>query len=389
MFKLFMLLKSKVINCFVVILWFNAYVVVAVKVEDDTVKVTPGTKSGSKRTVKRVVKKTVVRKKAKLGDVKVSPDSVFGEQDDSEVREEQERSEEVKGVVDVKQEELSPIDVKDQVAVKAEGAMKDVEDDADIQATVEGSLRLESSDVVDEAEEVEKENMVTETRSLENQEPVLEKEEVADEKNNETDDEEPFEIEEPGTEDEGDVEKLVENQEIALDKEPNVEIKEVPTETYEDTVNNQSVDMEKSINEEFKGDEDPQERLCFSDEEKDRDISNDGHEEEDDDELADVKMKEHDELRFQEHEHFTVAAEERKRRKEFEIFLGGLDRDATEEEVKRFFQNVGEVVEVRMNKELPSNKNKGYAFVRFATKEQVARALAEMKNPVVCFTFHS
>ncbi|KAK1433320.1 hypothetical protein QVD17_10230 [Tagetes erecta] len=362
--------------------------VVAVKVEDDAWKVTPGTKSGSKRTVKRVVKKTVVRKKGKLGDVKASSASVSGEQGDSEVREEQERLEEVKGVVRVKQEELSPNDVDDQVAVKDEDAMNDVEDDANIQAIVESSLRPESSDVVDEPEEVENENIETENKSLEVKELVLEKEEVVDGKNNETDDEEPFEIEEPGTEDEkeeADVEKLVEDQEITLGKEINPEVKEVPTETNEDNVNDQPVDMEKSFNEGFKGDEDPQERLCFSDEEKDRDISNDGHEEEedDDDELADVKMKEHDELRFQEHEHFTVAAEERKRRKEFEIFVGGLDRDATEEDVKRFFQNAGEVVEVRMNKELSTNKNKGYAFVRFATKEQVARALAEMKNPVI------
>ncbi|KAI3805325.1 hypothetical protein L1987_27594 [Smallanthus sonchifolius] len=75
------------------------------------------------------------------------------------------------------------------------------------------------------------------------------------------------------------------------------------------------------------------------------------------------------------------AKKERKKRKEFEIFVGGLSRDAIED-VMRVFQNVDEVVEVRMHKEV-SGKNKGYAFVRFATKEQVARALAEMKYHVI------
>nr|GMC59845.1 nucleolin-like isoform X2 [Ipomoea batatas] len=79
----------------------------------------------------------------------------------------------------------------------------------------------------------------------------------------------------------------------------------------------------------------------------------------------------------------NAAANERRKRKELEIFVGGLDRDATEEDLRRVFQHAGEVLEVRMHKELPTNKNKGYAFVRFATKEQASRVLAEMRNPVI------
>lgn len=83
----------------------------------------------------------------------------------------------------------------------------------------------------------------------------------------------------------------------------------------------------------------------------------------------------------------NALAKERKKRRELEVFVGGLDRDAVEEDLKRVFQHVGEVVDVRMHRELSTNKNKGYAFVKFATKEQVSRALAEMRNPVVCFFF--
>lgn len=79
----------------------------------------------------------------------------------------------------------------------------------------------------------------------------------------------------------------------------------------------------------------------------------------------------------------NAAARERKVRKEREIFVGGLDRDALEEHVRKVFEYAGEVVEVRMHVDSSTNKNKGYAFVQFATKEQASRALSEMKNPVV------
>lgn len=90
-----------------------------------------------------------------------------------------------------------------------------------------------------------------------------------------------------------------------------------------------------------------------------------------------------------EHSELNAAAKERKLRKELEIFVGGLDRDVTEEDLKKVFQNAGEVVDVRLHKDPSTNKNKGYAFVRFANKEQVNRALSEMKNPVVRFIFHA
>lgn len=76
-------------------------------------------------------------------------------------------------------------------------------------------------------------------------------------------------------------------------------------------------------------------------------------------------------------------AKARKIKKEQEIFVGGLDRDAVEDDLRRAFEKVGEVVEVRLHKDYATNKNKGFAFVKFANKEQVARALEQMKNPLI------
>ncbi|KAH6784554.1 RNA-binding family protein [Perilla frutescens var. hirtella] len=79
----------------------------------------------------------------------------------------------------------------------------------------------------------------------------------------------------------------------------------------------------------------------------------------------------------------NAAARERKLRKEREIFVGGLGRDAVEDDVRKVFEYAGEVAEVRMHVDPSTNKNKGYAFVQFATKEQASHALSEMKNPVI------
>ncbi|CAL5371294.1 unnamed protein product [Camellia sinensis] len=84
----------------------------------------------------------------------------------------------------------------------------------------------------------------------------------------------------------------------------------------------------------------------------------------------------------EEHMELTAAAKERKIRKELEIFVGGLDRDVVEEDVKKAFEKIGEVVEVRLHKNPLTDKNKGYAFVKFSTKEQARRALSEMRTPI-------
>ncbi|KAG4121088.1 hypothetical protein ERO13_D11G184500v2 [Gossypium hirsutum] len=79
----------------------------------------------------------------------------------------------------------------------------------------------------------------------------------------------------------------------------------------------------------------------------------------------------------------TAIAKEHKIKKECEIFVGGLDRDAVEEDLRQVFEKIGEVVEVRLHKNPITNKNKGYAFVKFSNKEHAKHALLEMKNPVI------
>ncbi|XP_019159267.1 PREDICTED: nucleolin-like isoform X4 [Ipomoea nil] len=84
----------------------------------------------------------------------------------------------------------------------------------------------------------------------------------------------------------------------------------------------------------------------------------------------------------EEEEHHEIV-KERMKRKEFEIFVGGLDKDATEDDLKKVFSQVGEVTEVRLMMNPQTKKNKGFAFLRFATVEQARRACKEMKLPVV------
>ncbi|KAH7519943.1 hypothetical protein FEM48_Zijuj08G0091000 [Ziziphus jujuba var. spinosa] len=85
-----------------------------------------------------------------------------------------------------------------------------------------------------------------------------------------------------------------------------------------------------------------------------------------------------------EHRELSAIVKERKIKKEREIFVGGLDRDAVEEDVRRVFEKIGEIVQVRLHKSSSTNKNKGYAFVEYTKKEHARRALLEMKNPVIC-----
>ncbi|XP_042393581.1 heterogeneous nuclear ribonucleoprotein Q-like [Zingiber officinale] len=100
---------------------------------------------------------------------------------------------------------------------------------------------------------------------------------------------------------------------------------------------------------------------------------------------ATTAVKEEEEPQIEEDERMEISdmVQRRKMKKEQEIFVGGLDRDAIEEDLKVAFEKVGEVVEVRLHKDFATNKNKGFAFIKFANKEQASRALSELKNPIV------
>ncbi|KAK9113001.1 hypothetical protein Scep_020520 [Stephania cephalantha] len=105
-----------------------------------------------------------------------------------------------------------------------------------------------------------------------------------------------------------------------------------------------------------------------------------------DDECAEDDMSEpEEEIGRLEDEQMELSAhaKERKIKKEQEVFVGGLDRDAVEDDIKKAFEKIGEVIDIRLHKNPVTNKNKGYAFVRFASKEQASRALAELKTPII------
>lgn len=131
--------------------------------------------------------------------------------------------------------------------------------------------------------------------------------------------------------------------------------------------------------------------LVDLDEEKVDEIEEDygeeeGFEEPGDEELAEDNTSDPEEdvkSLEEENREITALAKERKSKKEQEIFVGGLDRDTTEKDISKAFEKIGEVVEVRLHKNQATNKNKGYAFVKFATKELANKALSELKNPVI------
>lgn len=71
----------------------------------------------------------------------------------------------------------------------------------------------------------------------------------------------------------------------------------------------------------------------------------------------------------------TERGRMRGKQSDYEVFVGGLGRDAVEKDLKRAFRKVGDVVEVRLVRKSVSRWSKSFAFVRFATAEQASSAL--------------
>ncbi|KAL2937823.1 Heterogeneous nuclear ribonucleoprotein Q, partial [Bienertia sinuspersici] len=63
-----------------------------------------------------------------------------------------------------------------------------------------------------------------------------------------------------------------------------------------------------------------------------------------------------------------------------EVFIGGLPKDATEEDLRDLCEPIGEIYEVRLMKNKDTGEIKGYAFVAFKTKDDAQRAIEELKN---------
>nr|GME04508.1 ATP-dependent DNA helicase pif1-like [Ipomoea batatas] len=104
-------------------------------------------------------------------------------------------------------------------------------------------------------------------------------------------------------------------------------------------------------------------------EEEVEDVNEDLESEEDDDHVGEEHGQMVDEVEEDEHDE---VVKERRKRKELEIFIGGLDKDATEDDLRKVLSEVGDVTEVRFMMNPQTMKNKGFAFLRFTTVEQAS-----------------
>lgn len=63
-----------------------------------------------------------------------------------------------------------------------------------------------------------------------------------------------------------------------------------------------------------------------------------------------------------------------------EVFVGGLPRDTTEEDLRELCEPLGEIFEVRLMKDKETKENKGFAFVTFTAKDVAQRAIEELHD---------
>ncbi|KAE8681578.1 D-arabinono-1,4-lactone oxidase-like [Hibiscus syriacus] len=61
-----------------------------------------------------------------------------------------------------------------------------------------------------------------------------------------------------------------------------------------------------------------------------------------------------------------------------EVFIGGLPKDTSEDDLRDFCEPIGEIFEIRLIKDKKSGESKGYAFVAFKTKEVAEKAVEEL-----------
>ncbi|KAJ6839035.1 heterogeneous nuclear ribonucleoprotein R [Iris pallida] len=63
-----------------------------------------------------------------------------------------------------------------------------------------------------------------------------------------------------------------------------------------------------------------------------------------------------------------------------EVFVGGLPRDATEEELRDLCEPFGEIFEARLVKDKDRRESKGFAFITFTTKDAAQKAIEEIQD---------
>ncbi|KAL7121666.1 hypothetical protein ACP275_02G194600 [Erythranthe tilingii] len=63
-----------------------------------------------------------------------------------------------------------------------------------------------------------------------------------------------------------------------------------------------------------------------------------------------------------------------------EVFIGGLSRDISEEDLRELCEPLGEIFEIRVMKNRDTGESKGFAFVAFRTKDVAQKAIEELHN---------
>ncbi|EEF30874.1 RNA binding protein, putative [Ricinus communis] len=329
-------------------------------VVDAATSVTPETKvAPKKRTVVRKVVKKVVKKAKTPTSIKevVSEDTpkTMTEEETASAKDEESAKEEVEpaietAVAESTKDEKITAQVAEPVAVSVEELSEKGKAIVEVEEPViESANKIEI--VIEDSKETEKNATVMDLPSNE----------VIEFSN----------IQESGSLDKGeDVNEEIKEVEIKEEK------KNVAVETDENNKDKLMGNDTQPVQDEYGGDEGYEE---YADRVDFEDHGEDDFVEEDPEEII-----EETEALEEERKELTAVVKERKIKKEYEIFVGGLDREATEEDVRRVFETIGEVVEVRLHRNLAMSKSKGYAFVKFANKEHAKRSLSEMKNPVIC-----
>ncbi len=62
------------------------------------------------------------------------------------------------------------------------------------------------------------------------------------------------------------------------------------------------------------------------------------------------------------------------------LFIGNISWDSTEESLKEFFSQVGEVVEVKIIYDRNTGRSKGFGFVTMGTPEEAQKAIDELNG---------
>ncbi|XP_028100854.1 polyadenylate-binding protein 1-A-like isoform X1 [Camellia sinensis] len=73
---------------------------------------------------------------------------------------------------------------------------------------------------------------------------------------------------------------------------------------------------------------------------------------------------------------------DRKKKKDFEIFIGRLDKGAVEDDLIEVFGKFGEIKAARIVRHPTTNKSRGFAFIQYVTVEQAKNALSALNEGI-------